>query len=131
MTKDRPQNTSISYLYRDRSNYKILNRVVVSGSITDEQKDTILSSLFDGEYFIPCLVGLPEERFCDFDAIEDGIFFELGKDSFELTSDAPTVDISIDKLVKAFVAAEKHIREGIWSLPPGHPCAGIADAMFY
>lgn len=56
-------NTRIDYLYRDASNYKQPNSVVVSGLFTARQVGEILGCLNDGEYFIPSQVGLPETRF--------------------------------------------------------------------
>lgn len=47
------KNTRISYLYRDASNYKRPNEVIVQGTFTSKQIDTIISCLDEGEYFIP------------------------------------------------------------------------------
>lgn len=46
-------NTRILYLYRDADNYKVPNSCVVEGEVTEDQKNSILSSLDDGCYFIP------------------------------------------------------------------------------
>ena len=69
-------NTKIYYLYRDASNYKVLNHCVVKGLLTEEQKDIILSSLYEEEYFIPHKVGMPEKRFDKWDDELDHIWFE-------------------------------------------------------
>ena len=42
-------NTKIVYLYRDASNYKVLNKAVIRGELSEEDQKTILSCLEDGE----------------------------------------------------------------------------------
>ena len=56
-------NTQINYLYRDADNYKSFNNCVIRGQLTPEQKSEIKGCLEHGEFFIPSLVGLPEEKF--------------------------------------------------------------------
>lgn len=60
---DTKLNTKIEYLYRDASNWKRWNTVIVKGVITTEQVGVIMDCLHDGEYFIPQQIGLPEVRF--------------------------------------------------------------------
>lgn len=96
------QNTCIQYLYRDSSNYKKLNQVVISGCMSDVQIDMIIACLNESEYFIPRQVGLPEERFDDITE-DDGCWFELSKENFSHTNKRPTVDLSSDELVANFV----------------------------
>lgn len=95
-------NTRINYLYRDADNYKMPNSCIVAGKITPEQIDTIISTLDDGEYFIPRLVGLPEKKFDTYDPQSDHPFFELGPDSFEPTKARATIDLTVEALVEAF-----------------------------
>lgn len=61
--------TIIPYMYRDADNYKQHGEIVLSGSITDEQKEQIRASLggFGGDQFIPDQVGQPglQEMFDD------------------------------------------------------------------
>ena len=99
-------NTQIEYLYRDASNYKAWNRCVIKGVLTEEQKKTILKSLYDREYFIPKQVGLPEEKFDSYDEDLDHPWFELGAYSFTKTHAEPTVDITANQLVRAFTRAK-------------------------
>lgn len=96
-------NTRINYLYRDADNYKMPNSCIVAGKITPEQIDTIISTLDDGEYFIPRLVGLPEKKFDTYDPQSDHPFFELGPDSFEPTKARGTIDLTVEALVEAFI----------------------------
>jgi len=97
-------NTRIDYLYRDADNYKRDNTCVVAGTITEEQKEAILDSLDDGEYFIPKLVGMPEKKFDTYDPQADHPFFELGPASFNHTDDDPTLELTVVELVERFRA---------------------------
>lgn len=99
-------NTCIGYLYRDASNYKQWNEAVVSGAITAEQIETIMSCLPDGENFIPSDVGLPETRFETFTE-DDMEWFELSKEGFSATHKEPTTDLSVEDLVNAFLAKKE------------------------
>ena len=40
-------NTKIEYLYRDASNYKKINQVIVSGTFDEAQKESIRDCLFE------------------------------------------------------------------------------------
>ena len=97
-------NTRISYLYRDASNYKQHNEVVVAGKFTSEQIDTIIRCLSDGEYFIPKQVSLPEKRF-DEVTEDDHCWFELCRGDFEDTNADPTIEMLPDDIVRLFVEA--------------------------
>lgn len=96
------QNTKVTYLYRDSDNYKVLNRAVIRGRMAKTQVEEIMGCLFDGELFIPELVGLDAERFEEFDPERDTPFFEISRDGFEETSEKPTVNLSVEKLVEKF-----------------------------
>ena len=97
-------NTKINYLYRDADNYKMHNSCVISGQITPEQVASIIDTLDDGEYFIPHMVGLPEQKFDTYDPQSDHPYFELGSDSFESTKAKATVELTVAELVTAFAA---------------------------
>lgn len=97
-------NTRINYLYRDADNYKMQNSCVISGTITPEQIAAIMDTLEDGEYFIPHMVGLPEQKFDTYDPQSDHPYFELGPESFELTKARTTVEMSVAELVATFAA---------------------------
>ena len=101
------KNTKFQYLYRDADNYKQWNEVILAGEITDEQTETIVDAC-DGEYFIPEQVGLPIERPDDNITEADHCFCELYHTYINLTDDEPTVDITVDELVKRFEEAKKN-----------------------
>ena len=102
------KNTRLTYLYRDASNYKAVTDVVVKGRLTNKQKDKIMESLLDGEYFIPEQLGLPITRPDDKITDDDHCYCEIDEDdSFELTNDEPTKDISIAQLATMFANAGK------------------------
>ncbi len=100
----RYMNTKMRYLYRDASNYKKGNSIVLEGTFSEEQISRIYASLSEGEYFIPRQVGLPEERFRELTE-DDHCWFELSEDreyAFEPTAKKPTIDISPEELTRAF-----------------------------
>lgn len=70
-------NTKISYLYRDASNYKAYNEVIIKGKISPEQINQIMECLDDGEYFIPCQIGFPEIRIGKVDPEVDPVGLNL------------------------------------------------------
>lgn len=94
-------NTRFSYLYRDASNYKKANAVVIRGAFLHSDEETILASLNEGEFFIPRQVGLPEERF-DKLSEDDHCWFEYME--MGLTDAKPTIDLSVAQLVERFRA---------------------------
>lgn len=95
-------NTRISYLYRDASNYKQHNEVIVSGTFTEEQIDTIIGCLDEGEYFIPRQIGFPEIRFGEITE-DDHCWFELSRDCFEETDAKPDIEMLPEEVVEKFV----------------------------
>ena len=104
-------NTRMTYLYRDASNYKQGNEVVLAGTITEEQKKIIAKALFDFDvrhqigYFIPAQIGLPEVRFEEVTE-NDYCFFELcmNKD-FSETGYVPTVEMTVEDVTRAIAKA--------------------------
>ena len=105
-------NTKVEYLYRDASNNKVRNCTVIRGMISTEQINTIMGCLYDGEYFIPRQVGLPEERFSDFTE-DDHPWFELSKFSFSHTDRKPSTDMGADEFVRKFIEAKNNWNEAI------------------
>ncbi len=99
-------NTQINYLYRDASNYKKHQSVVVEGTFTDEQMKAIDKSLSEGLYFIPRQVGLPEERF-DEVTEDDHCWFEISIEDFKQTSNEPTELITAKDVYEGFARAGK------------------------
>ena len=98
-------NTRMEYLYRDASNYKSPNQVIVAGTITEEQKEAILQTLEDGTYFIPEQVGLDLYRGWDITE-DDHPFCELDieKDFYETEEAADDENFTVDNLVAAFLS---------------------------
>ena len=108
------QNTKINYLYRDACNYKQPNEVVISGTFTEEQIDTIINCLvMDGPnegFFIPSQIGFPEIRFNEITE-DDHCWFELCKESFMQTNESPTIELTPSEVVEQFVAAKDNWKE--------------------
>lgn len=99
-------NTKISYLYRDESNYKSYQSVILNGLITKDQIAKILQSLPDCTYFIPEYVNFPSERNWDFNPQVDDAFWEMDKNSFSKTTEEPTIECTPDDIVKRFCDLE-------------------------
>lgn len=110
MDKAIQRNTAINYLYRDADNYKIRNRCVLNGLMTEEQINKICLCLDCGEFFIPHVVGLDEERFSE-ETEADYPWFELGSYSFECTDNRPTTDVTPAQLINAFQKAKDRWEE--------------------
>ena len=122
-------NTRILYLYRDADNYKVLNSCVVKGEVTEEQKKTILSTLDDGCYFIPEVVGLPAERFGTHTE-SDHVWMELYEDGFQLVATDVTVDLSIEQVTAAFQDAKWNESENEFCMPRSKAFGIIAKHIF-
>ena len=95
------RNTKINYLYRDASNYKVPNSIVVPGLYSKEQIDTIIKCLDERLYFIPRLVGFPEDKFED-ETEDDHPWFELEESGFEETSENIQLNMSPEETVQLF-----------------------------
>lgn len=95
-------NTEICYMYRDSSNYKSYGSVVVPGMIGQSEKDRILDSLMDGEYFVPEMVGFEAGRNWHYDPEVDTPYWELQAAGIRVTGMAPTVDRTVGDVVAAF-----------------------------
>ena len=99
-------NSCIYYTYRDGGNYKTHNCAVIRGVLTEEQKKIIIDSLGVDKTFVPDAVGLPEERFSEWDPEFDHAYFEF--DDFGEVESKPTVDLTADDLVAAFARNADH-----------------------
>lgn len=102
---DSSKNTKIHYLYRDASNYKKPNSIVVPGRYTEEQIQTIISCLNEGQWFVPHKVGFPEEKFED-ETEADHPWFELYACDFDETSESPQLEKNPDEIVQLFLQAK-------------------------
>lgn len=95
-------NTLFSYQYRDDSNYKIFEDVVIRGefSLAD-----IEAFLFESQFFIPFEVGLNDLQKDPF-TIHDHIWHEI----IELipTSNRTTFNVSAKQMIKNFKEAAKN-----------------------
>ena len=130
-------NTKVCYMYRDASNYKKYQSVVVNGSISFEDAKTIFSKCegyqeeefcsgdFDREHgqyigdtqmlFIPEQVGLPAERFDEISE-DDHCYFEL--QGLEPTQDAADWDlVDAKQLVERFAAVDRWNEEEYTPIP--------------
>lgn len=108
LTKEDYPNTRINYLYRDASNYKVHNHVVIRGQMTAEMTAACMAACDEGSYFVPSQIGLPEEKF-EAETEDDVPWFELNEFSFSPTLDSPMEgDMTAEQLVENFKAAAGH-----------------------
>ena len=95
-------NTKFSYLYRNASNYKKFNDVVINGALN---LDDIEPYLKDGTFFIPSEVGLDDLQNDPFTS-EDHIWHEI--EEIESTIDQSTVELNYSTLIKNFKKAHSN-----------------------
>lgn len=95
-------NTYLCYLYRDASNYKKWNEVILSGHLTPEQKENIVATLNEALWFIPEQVGLPVERF-DKVTQDDHCWCELELEDINDTDLPPTFEMTAQELYDKFM----------------------------
>ncbi|MCC2255556.1 hypothetical protein LKD70_14220 [Ruminococcus sp. CLA-AA-H200] len=99
-----PQNTMVTYLYRDRDNHKIFSRAIVPGTLNEKEKKEIWESTEEGE-FLPGQVGLPDDnRYSGTEA--DGPWFELME--VTETGQRPTQVLTAAGLLRNFRKAANH-----------------------
>lgn len=108
-------NTMINYLYRDASNYKVRNKVIIKGILSKKEIELILDSLDEKEYFIPEQVGFPAERFGDITE-DDHCWMELTKDDFTLSMETPNIDLTSDEVVERFRKAKNHWQDVLYAV---------------
>ena len=97
-------NTELNYTYRDASNYKTYNSVVLEGIMTTEMFEEMKSCCEDGiDLFIPEQLGLDLIR--DWRTTEDDHPYAELTD-FELVPNKPTTDITVDELLRRFRLAK-------------------------
>lgn len=112
-------NTQIEYMYRDGSNYKQWDIIVLEGEITDNEKNQIKNALDTEQYFIPSQVGLKDlqERMGDcgtgYPTEDDHVWHELDIEDISLVNDKPTETFDIHELVKRFKGITWDIEEAM------------------
>src|SRR5579875_1140471 len=94
------KNTRLAYCYRDASGYQQSEEIILVGELSF--KRDIQPYLYEGEFFIPDQVGLPnlQGRFEDFPAEDDHPWHTIADVS--LADDAPTVQVTADELRQLF-----------------------------
>lgn len=107
------ENTRITYLYTDASNYHKPNVAVVTGRLLPSEILTIIDCCDGQEFFIPGQVGLPERRFGPLTE-DDHCWFKIGEEDFEPTDAAPTVSITARELLESFKAAKDNWKDDIY-----------------
>lgn len=110
-------NTQITYMYRDASNWKQFETVVLAGAMSQEDIDLIISKLEDGDLFIPEQVGLPRLQFRWPTLNEDDhVYHELKREDFKIVDLPPTLEITAKELVENFRNVNWDILFSDWTL---------------
>lgn len=101
-------NTEINYLYRDAANFKLYTSIVIPGVLSKEQEGVIRSCLFDGEWFVPAQVGLPDDNKYS-DSEDDHPLFEwTGIKHVQKPVSNGLEHLTPDVLVKRFLDAQNN-----------------------
>lgn len=89
-------NTAIPYLYRDSSNYKVHDELVVEGELTTAGIASIREVLIDGVWFDPVPLNLRHRgsELANFPTDDDHDWHELVLDDVNLTEAAATLTMS-------------------------------------
>ena len=106
-------NTEICYMCRDSGNYKSYEHIILPGTIGQSQKDRILNSLMDREYFIPEMVGIEAKRNWPYDPDVDTPYWELHAADIHVTKMSATTTRTIEDLVRAFEVCRDKWRDYI------------------
>lgn len=110
-------NTQITYMYRDASNWKQFETVVLAGEMTPEEIDLILRRLEDGNLFLPEQVGLPRLQFRWPTLNEDDhVYHELTREDIEIVDLPPTIEMSAKELVENFRNVKWDVVESVKTL---------------
>lgn len=69
--------TIIEYRYADAANYKAYNTVVLDGTLTEDEIETVWAALNGREEFLPEQVGLPalQDQVCDDDEDDPAVHY--------------------------------------------------------
>ena len=116
------------YLYRDASNYKAFGELWLTGSLSEHERDTLVSSMESGEFFVAEQIGVPplyEELYNDFGGrTQDDhawhTFLSI-RAEFDLPSEVTVWGKATD-LLEAILTAQKDWKP---QLSPNFDCAAI------
>ena len=108
-------NTRISYMYRDANNYKVSTHVILEGELSKSQIKKMLD-LTKGGDFIPSQVDLDDlqdglQCYDSKDWGEDHCWHEIEEDSFSLTNDAPTTQMTAKELYNNWIETKGEWKE--------------------
>jgi hypothetical protein len=92
-------NTSITYQYRDASNYKEFDTVIISGLLS---LNDIEEYLYEKEFFIPSEIGLKDLQSENLNQ-DDHIWHEILDISH--TQEKPAINITAEKIISNFKKA--------------------------
>jgi hypothetical protein len=96
-------NTSISYMYRDASNWKRFNTIILEGELKPQDIDFIFDCLEDQLLFLPEQVGLPTLQ-KDWESLDerDHVWHELDRKDIRLVNESPTTFMTAKAFLEKF-----------------------------
>lgn len=107
-------NTQFAYTYRDASNWKTFEIIILQGEMSSTDMNMIFDKLYEGQFFIPEQVGLVALQTRDHLLSErDHIWHELDRDAIQLVDTPKNSNILASELVKCFMDVE-------WDLMKAH-----------
>jgi hypothetical protein len=110
-------NTEFSYMYRDASNWKQFETVVLAGEISQQDIDLIMSKLEDGNLFIPEQVGLSSlQGKWPLLNNDDHIWHELRRDDLKIVDISPTISVTTKELVENFRNISWDVSAACWKI---------------
>jgi hypothetical protein len=96
-------NTAFSYMYRDASNWKRFETVILEDELTPQDINLILNCLEDQSLFLPEQVGLPAlQKGWETLNEDDHVWHELKRDDIQIVNESPTISTTTRELVEKF-----------------------------
>lgn len=110
-------NTQIEYMYRDASNWKQFETVVLAGEMSEEDINLIIGNLEFGDLFMPEQVGLPRLQF-RWPTLndDDHVYHELKREDIKIVDLPPTIEMTAKELVENFRNVDWDVRWSHWTL---------------
>lgn len=110
-------NTEFTYLYRDASNWKQFETIILEGEMSTEDIDLIMSRLEDEDLFLPEQVGLQrlQHRWGKLNE-DDHAYHELNREDIKIVDLPSTTPMTAKELVENFRTVSWDIQRSVWTL---------------
>ena len=101
--KKQELNTEFTYVHRDSNNNKHWYSVILKGEMTEEQKTQIFDCLWSESFFMPGLLGLPDNETIPCDIDTEYELFVTGPSMIVPTEKEPTINMTVGELTNRFI----------------------------